>query len=84
MYGTTFTVARENGGVCISGEGELLDDKLEPSRLVPLTPTTFLPTDPGIDGRRGWALAFIGAEHGPATHLLNGFFALRRIDGART
>jgi CubicO group peptidase (beta-lactamase class C family) len=79
MHGSTLTVARQNGGVVISGEGELLHGKLEPSRLLPLTPTTFLPTDPAIDGRRGWALAFIGADQGPATHLLNGFFALRRV-----
>jgi CubicO group peptidase (beta-lactamase class C family) len=49
-----------------------------PSRLVPLTSTTFLATDARLDGGRGWALAFGGPESDPATHLLNGFFALPR------
>jgi hypothetical protein len=80
MSGVTFTIAGENGTLTIASDNELEPgDSVPPSPLVPLTPTTFLPTHPGIDGRRGWALAFVGAEDGPATHLLNGVFAMRRL-----
>jgi hypothetical protein len=44
----------------------------------PVTATTFLPADSRIDGGRGWGLTFIDSEHGNATHLVNGVFALRR------
>jgi len=64
------------------GEASPIDGKIktaDPSPLLPVSPTRFVPTDPAIDGSRGWALAFINAETGPATHLLNGVFAMRRM-----
>ena len=80
MYGAVLTVEANGAGLTIAGIGEQLGpDDLPPSPLIPLSPTTFLPTNPAIDGRRGWALAFLGPEDAPATHLVNGVFALRRI-----
>jgi CubicO group peptidase (beta-lactamase class C family) len=81
MSGVTLTVSREDGGLAIEGVSENpgTERHIARSPLIALTPRTFLPTNPAIDGRRGWALAFVGPEHGPAHHLLNGFFALRRI-----
>ena len=80
MHGLTLTVSALNGGLSIAGLSDLPTTvrEITPSALVPLTPSTFLPTNPAIDGRRGWALAFLGPEDAPATHLLNGFFNLRR------
>jgi hypothetical protein len=72
--------ATAEGGVSISGLVTMpAEVEITASPLVPLTPTTFLPTEPAIDGRRGWALAFVGAEEGRARHLVNGVFALRRV-----
>jgi CubicO group peptidase (beta-lactamase class C family) len=80
MSGTTLTVSQQDSTLMVSSDTDTDDEESAPaSPLIPLTPTTFLPTHPAIDGRRGWALAFIGAEDAPATHLLNGFFALRRV-----
>jgi CubicO group peptidase (beta-lactamase class C family) len=81
MITQTYTVcAAGDGGVSISGVVTMpAEVEIADSPLIPLTPTTFLPTDPAIDGRRGWALAFVGAEDGPARHLVNGVFALRRV-----
>ena len=56
------------------------DQDVNRGDLVALTPTSFLPTDSRVDGNRGYALAFIGAEDGPARHLVNGVFAMRRRD----
>jgi len=84
MQALTLTVSASNGGLSIAGLSDLptTDDReIAPSALVPLTPTTFLPTNPAIDGRRGWALAFLGPEDAPATHLVNGCFNLRRTSG---
>ena len=47
--------------------------------MVALSPTTFLPTDRAIDGGAPGALAFMGPDDAPTTHLVNGFFALRRV-----
>jgi CubicO group peptidase (beta-lactamase class C family) len=77
MSGQECRVSADDQGLWLTlrtPEGET-----EPSRLVPLTPTTFLPTDPRVDGGRGWALAFLGRDARPAEHLLNGLFALRRV-----
>lgn len=80
MCGITFTITERGDTLTISSRSEIDEfESAPPSPLVPLTPTTFLPTHPAIDGRRGWALAFIGPDDAPATHLLNGFFALRRV-----
>lgn len=82
MSGTTFTISEQDTTLMLSSAPDTGGEEFEPvppSPLIPLTPTTFLPTHPAIDGRRGWALAFIGPEDAPATHLLNGFFALRRV-----
>jgi len=80
MTTQTYTVHADGNGITISGL-VTMPTKVEiaASPLIPLTPTTFLPTNAAIDGRRGWALAFVGAEHGPARHLVNGVFALRRV-----
>ena len=78
MSGIRFEVARSDGGLTLAG-ATFGGETFEPGRLVPLTPTTFLPTDPAVDGRRGWAVAFLGPDDQPATHLLNGFFAMRRV-----
>ena len=81
MHGVELRVRARNGGISISGDSDLpgMRSEIEESLLVPLSPTTFLPTNPLIDGNRGWALAFTGSDDRPATHLINGFFALRRI-----
>lgn len=77
MSGVIFDVAAGPTGLTVAVDGTL--GSCEASPLLPLTPTTFLPTDPAVDGRRGWAVAFLGPDDAPATHLLNGFFALRRV-----
>ena len=81
MSGVTLRVVADRDGVAV--EADSTNPGTEPviarSPLVPLTPRTFLPTNPAIDGRRGWALAFAGPEGAPARHLVNGFFALRRV-----
>jgi hypothetical protein len=80
MCCSTLRVEETDGELTIAGSGELHgDEELEPSKLIPLTPTTFLPSDPRIDGKRGWALAFLGTDDGPASHLVNGVFTLRRV-----
>jgi hypothetical protein len=80
MCGLTLTVSHDDSTLMVAGESDTGDfEEIPTSALVPLTPTTFLPTHPAVDGRRGWALAFIGTEDGPASHLLNGVWTLRRI-----
>lgn len=81
MSGVTLRVVADREGVAVEGDSTNpgMDPVIARSPLVPLTPRTFLPTNPAIDGRRGWALAFVGPEGVPATHLVNGFFALRRV-----
>lgn len=81
MCGSVLTVSEADDHLTIEASGELFrEGDVPPSRLIPLTSTTFIPADPRIDGRRGWALAFIAPENdGPVTHLLNGFWAHRRI-----
>lgn len=78
MSGVRFEVAEAAGGLTLQGNA-LTGRAFPPGPLVPLTATTFLPMDPAVDDRRGWALAFIGADDRPATHLLNGVFAMRRV-----
>ena len=81
MSGLTITISRENGHLMVSTENTIDEWKsAPPSRLRPLTPTTFLPTDGAIDGNRGWALAFVCDDGRRASHLLNGFFALSRVE----
>jgi CubicO group peptidase (beta-lactamase class C family) len=84
MHGLDFFVRATNGAVTISGRADLpgIEPVIEEAPLVPLSPTTFLPTNPSVDGNRGYALAFIGAEDGPARHLVNGVFAMRRTVAA--
>jgi len=80
MTTQTYTVSEDADGMTISGLVEMpAVVQIDSSPLVPLTPTSFLPSDPAIDGRRGWALAFVGADEGQARYLLNGVFALRRV-----
>jgi CubicO group peptidase (beta-lactamase class C family) len=83
MHGLCLTVREANGGVTIEGESHLpaAAGIIESSPLIPLSARTFLPTSDRIDGRRGWALAFLGADGQPASHLVNGFFNLRRVHG---
>jgi len=84
MTTQTFTVGEADGGATISGLVEMpAEVRIDSSPLVPLTPISFLPTHPAIDGNRGWALAFVGADEGPARYLLNGVFALRRVGSGR-
>jgi CubicO group peptidase (beta-lactamase class C family) len=80
MQGLTLTVTPNNGALAIAGagDGHVADSEIAPSTLIPLSPTVFLPTDPAIDGRRGWALAFLGSDFEAPTHLVNGLFTLRR------
>jgi hypothetical protein len=60
MTTQTYAVSTGREGLVISGLVTMPDVvELAPWQLIPLTPTTFLPTDPAIDGRRGWALAFV-------------------------
>ena len=73
------TIRWRRDELTLSSEGLGSFKSVADSPLIPLTPTTFLPTNPAIDGRRGGGIAFIGPEDAPATHLLNGVFALRRI-----
>jgi CubicO group peptidase (beta-lactamase class C family) len=81
MSQTVFTVERSADGLQVTASSDAPGFPTQATApLVPLTPTTFLTPDPAIDGGRGWALAFIGADSGPATHLVNGFFAMRRAD----
>lgn len=80
MAGEKITVERDAGGLTARTCGPSAIQQLAtPTRLRPLTATTFLPTHPALDGNRGWALAFVGPEDRPATHLVKGFFALRRV-----
>jgi hypothetical protein len=80
MASATFTVDRDADGLVLTGTSDVPGGRgVAPCRLVPLTPTTFLPADPAVTGGRGWALAFLGDLDRPATHLLNGFFAMRRL-----
>jgi len=80
MSDSTITVTADGaGGVLASIESSFESRPLSaPSPLLPISPTVFLASDPMIDGGRGWGLAFLGTEEGPATHLVNGFFAMRR------
>lgn len=80
MHGLDFFIAAKDGGLTIAAESVLpgVDPVIEESPLVALSPTSFLPTDSRIDGNRGYALAFVGAEDGPARHVVNGVFAMRR------
>lgn len=81
MSGLTLIVSGNAAGLVIEGSSDIpgVDREITRAPLIPLSPRTFLPTNPAIDGRRGWALHFVGPADEPATHLINGFFALRRI-----
>jgi CubicO group peptidase (beta-lactamase class C family) len=81
MCGTRFTIQVHDGELHITPASDQDGEDRSSSPLIPMSPTTFLPTDPTIDGRRGWAIAFVGPEDEPATHLINGFFAMRRVAG---
>ena len=85
MCGWTFDISSDGGKISISGVSDHppAPHEIQPSELVPLGPTTFLTTDPAVDGGRGWGLAFIGPEDSPATNLINGFFNLRRTGDSR-
>jgi CubicO group peptidase (beta-lactamase class C family) len=81
MQGTRISISAGEAGqllAAMESTGRDLASASDPSPLLPLTPTTFLPSDRRLDGNRGWALAFVGPDDAPATHLLNGVFALRR------
>jgi CubicO group peptidase (beta-lactamase class C family) len=80
MWGVVVTVDKTESGLTVSTSTQLPDEEdVPPGLLIPLTPTSFLPTDRRIDGGRGWAMCFVGDENEPAALLLNGFFAHRRI-----
>lgn len=81
MHGTRIVVEASPGGIAARVASTIPDADAvgEASPLLALTPTSFLPTDPRIDGNRGWALVFLGPDDAPATHLMNGCFALRRV-----
>jgi hypothetical protein len=74
----TLSVVERDGDLTVARHSRF-DESLPASRLVPLTSTSFLPTDRRLDGNRGWALAFVGPDDAPATHLLNGISAMRRV-----
>jgi CubicO group peptidase (beta-lactamase class C family) len=80
MHGLDLFIAARDGGLTVSAKSDLpgIDPVIEEAPLLALTPTSFLPTDSRIDGSRGYAIAFVGAEEGPARHLVNGVFAMRR------
>jgi hypothetical protein len=80
MHGLDFFVGARNGGLTIAADSVLpgIDPVIEEAPLIPLTPTSFLPADARIAANRGYALAFVGAEDGPAKRLINGVFAMRR------
>jgi CubicO group peptidase (beta-lactamase class C family) len=84
MHGLDLFVAAKNGGLTVAAKSDLpgIDPVIEESPLIPLSPTSFLPADSRIDGNRGYALAFVGAEDGPARRVINGVFAMRRTAGA--
>jgi CubicO group peptidase (beta-lactamase class C family) len=80
-HGVEHVVTAENGSLrmCLRSAQEGLEERQEEhATLLPLAPHRFLPDNVGISGGRGWDIAFVGAEGGPATHLINGFFAARR------
>lgn len=80
-YGVEHDVTAENGTLRLtlrSAQEGLSERSEEHSALLPLGPHRFLPDNAQISGGRGWDIAFVGAEDGPATHLVNGFFAARR------
>jgi hypothetical protein len=84
MHGLDFFVAARDGGLTIAAESVLpgVEPLIEEGPLIPLTPTSFLPADSRIDLNRGYALAFVGAEDGPAKRMVNGVFAMRRREDA--
>jgi hypothetical protein len=83
MSEMSFTVTEADGSLLLSGRCEHPGEEWETSGtpLVPLTRTTFRTADANITGGRGWAMAFLGDDGEPATHLVNGFYALPRVGG---
>jgi CubicO group peptidase (beta-lactamase class C family) len=84
MHGLDFFIASRNGELTIAAESVLpgIEPVIDEAPLIPLSPTSFLPADSRIAANRGYALAFVGAEDGPAKRLVNGVFAMRRRDDA--
>lgn len=79
MTGVTIGISGDSDGLFASWSGGYLEpEDVPPTALLPLSPTTFLPTHPVFDGRRGWAIAFMDTTSGRASYLVNGSFALRR------
>jgi CubicO group peptidase (beta-lactamase class C family) len=80
MSGSEVTVSRDGDTLLIAREN-LSDpsDSVTPSPLQPVSRACFLPADPRITHELGCTIAFAGPPGARPTHLLNGFFALRRV-----
>lgn len=76
MSGAVIEVTEHAGALVAQGSGHFGAGSRTPLRR--LASGAFLPVQGTIDGGRGWGTAFLGPEGAPATHLLNGFFSLRR------
>jgi CubicO group peptidase (beta-lactamase class C family) len=77
--GATMEVTRDGDTLLISRESDLDPSyAAPPAPLIPVSPTTFLPSNPWIAYHYGWGITFGGPSDAP-THLFNGFQALRRV-----
>lgn len=76
MSGAAIEVTEYEGGLVAQGDGHF--GAAAHTTLRRLASGGFLPERGTIDGGRGWGTAFLGPEDAPATHLLNGFFTMRR------
>ena len=77
-YGARQEVTVQDGRLCLTFTD---DPDQRRTALAPVTATSFVPADPTEHTVLGWPLAFIGSDREPATHVLNGIFAARRVGG---
>jgi CubicO group peptidase (beta-lactamase class C family) len=81
MSELSLTITETGGALSLSGSCAMPGEEwhISASSLVPLSETTFRPSESIITGGRGWAIAFLGNDGEPATHLMNGLYALPRV-----
>lgn len=81
MSELTLSVSDAGGTLSLSGSCRMPGEEwhMSDSPLIPMSANTFRPTDPVVTGGRGWGIAFLGEDGEPASHMVNGLYALPRV-----
>jgi CubicO group peptidase (beta-lactamase class C family) len=86
MFGLTIQIKADNKGQLVATSSEALpfyDKPIGTVKLLPVTETSFLPADNAISGGRDWGIAFAGVPGQRADYMINGLWAMRRVETSR-